>query len=202
MSSDLTHCLFSQLLGRIAVEAASWSSDCLTLPEEVNQPMRPEDVARFTKGMRERLDRIDQRAGLLPVASENPTPALAPLREALLEMKREWPELMQHDERLVEAVARAIAGEHGCDVDWCDGARKAATAALDAIQAEGVVVVPSPPELDPASVERLHAYARNPATFVKAVKEHRTLYGSNLRQALDAVRRIQSEATLPQEPTA
>ena len=33
-------------------------------------------------------------------------------------------------EGLVEAVARAIADEHGCDFGWCDAAPKAARAAI------------------------------------------------------------------------
>jgi len=44
----------------LASRASSWSGDCLTLPENLQKPMREGSVARFTDMLRETADMIDR----------------------------------------------------------------------------------------------------------------------------------------------
>lgn len=59
--SKMTKVWFAQMAGRIAKNAAAWSSDSLDLIDD-DPEMRPEDAFRFTADMRSRLDRIDEQA--------------------------------------------------------------------------------------------------------------------------------------------
>jgi hypothetical protein len=47
----ITHARFSQRCSYIAKNASAWAADCLTLPEEVNKPMRGHSVERFIEEM-------------------------------------------------------------------------------------------------------------------------------------------------------
>lgn len=60
---ELTEVEFSKQCSFIAKEAAAWAGDLLTLPERLECKVDKETVARFTDKMRERLDRLDERAG-------------------------------------------------------------------------------------------------------------------------------------------
>lgn len=63
MSEYMTTAQFSTQCSYIAKHAASWAADVLILPELYSEAIPAENVARFTDGMRERLDRIAQWAG-------------------------------------------------------------------------------------------------------------------------------------------
>lgn len=60
---SLTGAQFSMLCSYIAKNAAAWAGDCLTLSDDHAKPADPLTVARFTDGMRQRLDRLDEMAG-------------------------------------------------------------------------------------------------------------------------------------------
>lgn len=62
--SKLTNADFSRFCAYLAKDAAHWAGDTLILPEDLNEPVRPEAVARFTKEVRERLDHLESRAAL------------------------------------------------------------------------------------------------------------------------------------------
>ncbi len=58
-ASSITNRRFSEWAGRMAVRAAGWASDTLTLPEAVNKPMPADQVARFIADMRGMLDAME-----------------------------------------------------------------------------------------------------------------------------------------------
>lgn len=66
--TKLTGAEFAQACAYIARNAASWAGDSLTLPEDHAAPIAPSTVARFTDDMRERLNRLDERAGRLALS--------------------------------------------------------------------------------------------------------------------------------------
>lgn len=63
--SKLTAAQFSMRCAFIAKNAADWAGDILTLPERCNEPADVKAVERFTSGMRGRLDRLDDWAGVV-----------------------------------------------------------------------------------------------------------------------------------------
>jgi hypothetical protein len=56
----MTNAQWSMQCAFLASEAAHWASDILTLPEDREKPVRPEQIERFLQTFRERLDRIDE----------------------------------------------------------------------------------------------------------------------------------------------
>ena len=63
MSERLTHAEFSRLASILAHKASGWAFDCLTLPEEFNEPMLDHSVDRFLDEMRRMVEYIGERAG-------------------------------------------------------------------------------------------------------------------------------------------
>lgn len=57
--SKLTHAEFSSLTALLAADAASWSADALTLPEDYSDPMRDWALDKFLAKMRAWLDHIE-----------------------------------------------------------------------------------------------------------------------------------------------
>jgi hypothetical protein len=55
----ITHTRFSEIAGRLAVLTSSWSSDNLTFPEKLNEPMESEKVMRFISKARELLQMME-----------------------------------------------------------------------------------------------------------------------------------------------
>lgn len=64
--AKLTEAQFSIQCAYIAKNAAAWAADTLTTADDLSKDANADMVARFTDDMRERLDRLDQRAGRTP----------------------------------------------------------------------------------------------------------------------------------------
>ncbi len=79
--AKLTNAAFAEQCAYLAKNAAAWAGDCLTLPEYNHRPVDPTTVARFTDDMRNRLDRLDERAGRLALADKT-SPPLSPVARA------------------------------------------------------------------------------------------------------------------------
>lgn len=63
MGEVLTKVHFAQRCGHLTRLVASWGAESLDLLDEIDQPMRPPDVFRFTDEVRARLDHLDKQAG-------------------------------------------------------------------------------------------------------------------------------------------
>lgn len=56
----ITHAQFSMQVSYMAGNCSSWAADCLTLPEDHEQPMADGSVMRFLENMRRRLERLEE----------------------------------------------------------------------------------------------------------------------------------------------
>lgn len=68
MTEQLTHHRFASLLSHLAMNAARWSAETLSLPECASKPVQFAVVARFLAEMRPVLDYIEEQA--IPDAAE------------------------------------------------------------------------------------------------------------------------------------
>lgn len=126
MTERFTEAQFSTQCAFIAKSAAAWAGDILTLPERYNEPASPATVGRFTDEMRERLDRLDARAGRSAPASV---------------------ESMKITDQMVEAAKKELFGKGFVDTFTIRAALEAALTAVPASAAEPVTRQTIPPSL-------------------------------------------------------
>ena len=72
----ITHARFAERVAYMASHCAQWAGSCLTLPEEVNEPMSAWSVRRFIDETQKRLDFM--REDLAAIEAHEALPTGAP----------------------------------------------------------------------------------------------------------------------------
>lgn len=71
MAEKITHAKFAERVSYMSSHCAQWAGSCLTLPEEVNEPMSAWSVRRFIDEMQQRIDYLREDLKALDEASHD-----------------------------------------------------------------------------------------------------------------------------------